>query len=120
MGTVALIGAAAALAGCAQQADTGGAAAEEYPTKQVQYITPFDPGGESDVTARLQQQALEDALGQPVVVSTRPGGGGAVGWSELATGTAADGYTVMGANLPHILLQPLARGDAGYETKDIK
>lgn len=114
-----LLGAATALAGCAQQSDTGGAAAEQFPTKQVQYVIPFDPGGESDVTARLQQPALEQALGESVVVSNRPGGGGAVGWSELANGTQPDGYTVMGANLPHVLLQPLAREDAGYETEDI-
>lgn len=111
---------AAAVAGCAQQSDTGGSAAENYPDKQVDYVIPFDPGGESDVTARLQQQALEDAMGESVVVSNQPGGGGAVGWSELTSGTQADGHTVMGANLPHVVLQPMAREDAGYETDDIK
>ena len=111
---------AMAATGCAEQSDTGGSAAEDFPAKEVRYVIPFDPGGESDITARLQQQALEKALGQPVVVSNRPGGGGSVGWSELANGTPADGYTVMGANLPHTLLQPLARDDAGYKTEDLK
>jgi tripartite-type tricarboxylate transporter receptor subunit TctC len=119
-GAALLVAASAAVAGCAQQSDAGGNAAENYPNKQVEYVIPFDPGGESDVTARLQQQALEDALGESVVVSNRPGGGGAVGWSELASGTSADGHTIMGANLPHVLLQPMARDDAGYETEDIK
>jgi len=119
LGAAFIASAAAAVAGCAQQSDTGAAAAEDYPSKKVQYVIPFDPGGESDVTARLQQQALEDALGVSVVVSNREGGGGAVGWSELANDTKSDGYTVMGANLPHTLLQPLARDDAGYETEDI-
>jgi tripartite-type tricarboxylate transporter receptor subunit TctC len=119
-GGAALSAAALALTGCATQTDTGSAGAQEYPTKQVQYVIPFDPGGESDVTARLQQQALEKALGESVVVSNRPGGGGAVGWSALANSTAPDGYTVMGANLPHILLQPMARDDAGYQTEEIR
>ena len=120
-GVAALAGLSMIAAGCAEQSGGGDqAAAEEYPTKQIQYVIPFDPGGESDITARLQQQPLEDVLGQSVVVSNRPGGGGAVGWSELVTSTKADGYTVMGANLPHIVLQPLARDDAGFETEDIK
>jgi tripartite-type tricarboxylate transporter receptor subunit TctC len=115
-----LSGGAAVLAGCATQSDTGGAAAEQYPSEQIQYVIPFDPGGESDVTARIQQQPLERALGEDVVVTNRPAGGGAVAWSELATDTTADGHTITGANLPHILLQPLAREDAGFETSDIK
>lgn len=115
-----LAGVSATSAGCAQQSSTGAAAEEDYPTKQVQYVIPFDPGGESDVTARLQQQALEKAFGQPVVVSNQPGGGGAVAWSELANDTTGDGYTIMGANLPHTVLQPMARGDAGYATEDLK
>ena len=39
----------------------------------------FDPGGESDITARLQQPYLEEALGQKVVITYKVGGGGAVG-----------------------------------------
>lgn len=108
-----------AVAGCGQGPAGEGGAAARYPTESVKYVIPFDPGGESDVTARLQQKPLEDALGESVVVSNRPGGGGAVGWGELANSTEPDGYTVMGANLPHIALQPLARDDAGYETEDI-
>lgn len=107
------------VAGCGQGPAGEEGAAARYPTESVEYVIPFDPGGESDVTARLQQQPLEDALGQSVVVSNRPGGGGAVGWGELATSTEPDGYSLMGANLPHIALQPLARDDAGYETEDI-
>ena len=120
IGVAALVGLSMVTAGCAEQSGGGDAAAEKYPEKQVQYVIPFDPGGESDITARLQQGPLEDEFGESVVVSNRPGGGGAVGWSELVTSTKSDGYTVMGANLPHIVLQPLARDDAGYATEDIR
>nr|WP_236700586.1 tripartite tricarboxylate transporter substrate-binding protein [Allosalinactinospora lopnorensis] len=109
-----------ALPGCARQAVPGGGRGADYPAHSIQYILPFDPGGESDITARLQQQPLEKVLGTSVVVSNRPGGGGAVGWSELANQARPDGYTIMGANIPHVILQPLARGEAGYETEDIK
>ncbi|WP_418606483.1 tripartite tricarboxylate transporter substrate-binding protein [Georgenia sp. SUBG003] len=69
--------------------------------------------------SRLQQEPLQDALGTEVTVSYKPGGGGALAWSEL-TRTEADGYTIMGHNLPHIILQPMMREDAGYETGQLK
>lgn len=97
----------------------GSASGEDYPSQPIEYVIPFDPGGESDITARLQQAALEEALGVQVTVSNQPGGGGALAWSEL-TRTEPNGYTIMGYNLPHVILQPLVREDAGYETDQIK
>ena len=88
----------------------------EYPEKPINYIIPFNPGGESDVTARLQESHLEDILGVAVNVSHKPGGGGAVGWSEFQRTAKPDGYTVMGVNIPHIIAQPMLRKDAGYTT----
>ncbi|MFC7404587.1 tripartite tricarboxylate transporter substrate binding protein [Georgenia alba] len=92
---------------------------ESYPDGRVDYVLPFDAGGESDITARLQQQPLQEVLGAEVSISYQPGGGGALGWSEL-TRTNPDGYTIMGHNLPHIILQPMLRDDAGYQTEDLK
>ena len=97
----------------------GGDAAADYPTQRIDYVLPFDPGGESDITARLQQKPLEEELGQSVTISYQPGAGGALGWSEL-TRSRPDGYTVMGCNIPHIILQPMQRDDAGYETDQLK
>lgn len=99
--------------------DEGSGSGDDYPSRPVKYVIPFDPGGESDITARLQQGSLEEVLGVSVTVSNKPGGGGALAWSEL-TRTKPDGYTIMGHNLPHIILQPLTRDDAGYETEQIK
>lgn len=93
--------------------------AENYPDGPIDYVLAFDAGGESDITARLQQEPLQEALGTEVSVSYQPGGGGALAWSEL-TRTAGDGYTIMGHNLPHIILQPMMREDAGYETEELR
>lgn len=87
-----------------------------YPEKPITYIIPFNPGGESDVTARLQESHLEKFLGQPVNVTHKPGGGGAVAWSEFQRTAKPDGYTIIGVNIPHIIGQPMLRKDAGYET----
>ncbi|MGD1878717.1 MAG: Bug family tripartite tricarboxylate transporter substrate binding protein [Kiloniellaceae bacterium] len=93
------------------------AAQSAYPDKPVSYIIPFGPGGESDITARHQQAFFQKMFGQELVVEYKPGGGGAVGWSQL-NDHKGDGYTWMGVNLPHIVIQPLQK-DVGFKTDDI-
>ena len=88
----------------------------EYPEKPITYIIPFNPGGESDVTARLQESHLEKFLGVAVNVTHKPGGGGAVAWSDFQRTAKPDGYTIIGVNIPHIIAQPMLRKDAGYQT----
>lgn len=83
----------------------------------VNYIIPFAPGGESDITARLQQPFFRAKFGQDLVVSYLTGGGGAVGWAGL-NGMEDSGHTIMGVNLPHIIIQP-AQKDVGYKTEDL-
>lgn len=102
---------------CAALADPGQAVAE-YPEQPITYVISFDPGGESDVTARFQEPHLEELLGVDVVVTHRPGGGGAVAWSDFQRSAEPDGYTVIGINLPHIVAQPILRDDAGYDTQE--
>ena len=86
----------------------------EYPDKPITYIIPFNPGGESDITARLQEPVLEKMLGVAVNVTHKPGGGGAVGWSEFQRTAKPDGYSIIGVNIPHIIAQPILRKDAGF------
>jgi tripartite-type tricarboxylate transporter receptor subunit TctC len=93
-------------------------ASAEFPEQPITYVISFDPGGESDVTARFQEPHLEEKLGVDVVVTHRPGGGGAVAWSEFQRNAQPDGYTIIGINIPHIVAQPIQRADAGYDTFD--
>jgi tripartite-type tricarboxylate transporter receptor subunit TctC len=97
----------------------GAAAAAGFPTKRITYNICFNPGGESDITARFQEAPLKKILGQDIAINYKIGGGGALCWSELVQ-TKPDGYTIAGHNLPHIALQPLEMGNAGYKTLDLK
>ena len=90
----------------------------EFPEKAITYQIPFGPGGQSDLEARRQQPLLEKALGEKVIVQYKPGGGGSIGWATLIK-KKPNGYFISGINIPHIVLQPLARGNAGYKTEQL-
>ena len=83
----------------------------------VNYIIPFGPGGESDISARMQQSFYKEKFGDDLIISYKPGGGGAAGWASL-NGINGDGKTIMGINLPHIVIKP-AQKDVGFTTEDI-
>ncbi len=109
----------ATVAGPALAAEgNAGGDAEGYPDHNVQYIIPFGPGGESDISARLQQPFFQELTGQQLIIQYMAGGGGAVGWSQLNE-MESDGYTIMGTNLPHIILKPMGK-DPGFKTEDLK
>jgi tripartite-type tricarboxylate transporter receptor subunit TctC len=88
-----------------------------YPTRQITYAICFEPGGQSDREARRQQPHLTRILDQKVLIDYKVGGGGALGWRELARGKP-DGYSIAGFNIPHIILQPLQQ-EVGFKTEEI-
>lgn len=92
-------------------------ASAQYPERAVNYIIPFVPGGESDITARLQGKVLSRIAGKDFIVQNKAGAGGALAWGQL-NNMPGDGYTVVGSNLPHLILQPL-EGQVPYKTDDI-
>jgi tripartite-type tricarboxylate transporter receptor subunit TctC len=69
--------------------------------------------------AVYQKPYLEELLGVNVVIQHQPGAGGAVAWSNLVK-ARPDGYTMTGNNIPHIIIQPLVRENAGYATEQLK
>ena len=112
-----IISAASVAAAIAIALAAPAALAQDFPAKPISYIIPFGPGGESDITARHQQSFFKDKFGEDLVISYKPGGGGAVGWSQL-NGMRGDGYTIMGINLPHIIIKPQQK-NVGFETDEI-
>jgi tripartite-type tricarboxylate transporter receptor subunit TctC len=106
-----------AVAGAVGLVMTLGSAQAAYPDKAVQYIIPFPAGGESDYVARLQSEIFKNKYKQSMIVVNRPGAGGGLVWAQLNS-LPADGYTIAGVNLPHIVLQPL-EGSVTYKTDDI-
>lgn len=84
------------------------ASAQEFPTKPIELIIPFGPGGSHDLTARAVASVAQQYLGQPLLVVLKPGGGGAVG-SQHVIRAKPDGYTLLfggtGPNTTFALVQ---------------
>lgn len=70
------------------------AAAQKYPEKTVRIVTPFGPGGGTDIFARLLAQRFSETTGQPFIVENRPGAGSTLG-TEYVARAPADGYTLL-------------------------
>jgi tripartite-type tricarboxylate transporter receptor subunit TctC len=85
----------------------------DYPTRPIKIICPFGAGGVSDSAARIMAQAMEKALGQPVVVENKPGAEGAIA-AMTVKNSPADGHTLLFAS-SSILATPLVSKAAQYD-----
>ena len=70
------------------------AGAQTFPTKPIELVNAFAPGGANDLNARALQVAAERVIGQPLVQTFKQGGGGIVGAAEVASATP-DGYKLL-------------------------
>ena len=73
-----------------------------YPTRAVRLITPFSPGGATDVLSRIISEKMAAQWGQPVVVDNKPGASGMLG-TALAARAAPDGYTLVNVISTHAI-----------------
>jgi tripartite-type tricarboxylate transporter receptor subunit TctC len=69
-------------------------AADAYPSRPIQLVVPFPPGGSFDGVFRALAEAAARDLGQPILLMHKPGAGGVTGTAQLATMSEADGYTI--------------------------
>src|SRR5881409_2863870 len=79
---------------------------QAYPARAVRIVVPFATGGPADIYARFIGAKLQEALGQPLVVEDRPGGGSIVG-TDVVAKSAPDGYTLLMMSNTHTVNETL-------------
>jgi len=83
--------------------------AQDFPTKAVNVIVTFAPGGTLDTATRILATKAEKFLGQPVLVSNVGGGGGSVALAQVAT-KKPDGYEITSCTSTGLIRIPQLRG----------
>jgi tripartite-type tricarboxylate transporter receptor subunit TctC len=89
------------------------AQAQAWPTRPVRIVNTFAAGGAADLLARTVADGLTTAFGQPFIVETRAGAGGAIGVQSVMA-TPPDGYTFVITNVSILVLAPISNPRLGY------
>jgi len=93
--------------------------AQDYPSRPIRLILPYNPGGIVDYVGRTIGQGLSQASGQSVVPENKPGAGGILGTHTVAT-SDPDGYTLLLMD-PAIVVNSVLQTDINYDLfKDLK
>lgn len=87
---------------------------QDYPTKPIRFICPYNPGGAGDIFTRTIAQKLSEAFGQPVVVDNRAGANGGIG-TDMVAKAAPDGYTLLMGNSGPMTVNPVLYRKVPYD-----
>jgi tripartite-type tricarboxylate transporter receptor subunit TctC len=91
-----------------------GAAAQDYPAKPVRMVVPYAAGGLPDTMTRIIAQRLSESFGQQFVIENRAGAGG-IAACELVAKSAADGYTLLIADVAQTAINPALYSRLPYD-----
>ena len=95
----------------------GQAMAADFPSRQIELIVPFQPGGGTDGVARAFAEAARTHIPRSIVVLNKPGASGAIGWTEMIN-AKPDGYKLAVVTVELVTLKPM--GLAKFNQDDIQ
>jgi tripartite-type tricarboxylate transporter receptor subunit TctC len=94
-------------------------AEDKYPSRPIELVVPFGPGGSADLAARCYSDDLAKILNVSINVVNRPGGTGVQGTTYIINGKK-DGYTLLGATDTPLLIMPVINKEVTYDPlKDV-
>ena len=92
-------------------------AQEKYPSKPIQVIIPYGPGGTHDIAARIVDSQVQEILRVPIVHINKPGGNGVLG-AAYTKEQKPDGYTVLYGGLTVVVELPIVTPNCPYKKED--
>ncbi|MFH1490422.1 MAG: tripartite tricarboxylate transporter substrate-binding protein, partial [Pseudomonadota bacterium] len=98
---------------------SGVQAEDKYPSRPIEMVVPFGPGGSADIAARCYSDDLAKILNVSINVVNRPGGTGIQGTTYVVKGKK-DGYTLLGSTDTPLLVMPVLNKEVSYDPlKDV-
>jgi putative tricarboxylic transport membrane protein len=88
--------------------------ATDFPSQDIEYVVPYNPGGSTDPVGREFSRLLGDELGTGATVTNRPGGDETIGVASVVE-AAPDGYTLGLTSASGIIVQPLVNDQLSYK-----
>jgi len=88
--------------------------AQAFPDRPIKLVVPSPAGGPPDIMARLLTDKMAAALGQPIIVENRAGGGGGTVSARSVMAAEPDGYTLLMGSTSTLLIAPLIYRNTGY------
>jgi tripartite-type tricarboxylate transporter receptor subunit TctC len=95
------------------------ASAANYPSRAINMVIPFGPGGATDISARTLSRPLSEAVGKPLVMVNKAGAGGAIG-SVAVKNAKSDGYTMLFARVGSHTVSPAMKATLPYSLDDFR
>lgn len=92
--------------------------AQAWPSRPITLVVGYPPGGQTDFAARIVQNGISQALGQPIVVENRGGAGGNIGL-EAVLRARPDGYTFLASNSSPMVINPHTFPPSGINPLDL-
>lgn len=92
------------------------ASAQSYPSRNIEWVVPYPPGGGTDIVARALGQAMGAVLGQTMLIVNKPGAATNIG-AEYVARAKADGYVLMSADTATLAANPFIYSKLSYSAE---
>jgi tripartite-type tricarboxylate transporter receptor subunit TctC len=90
------------------------ASAEDFPSRNVTIVSPYQAGGTSDIIARLLAQKLTQRWGKSVIIENKPGANGGIGVTTV-TQAPPDGHTLLAVASSALTINPIFYSKLPYD-----
>lgn len=90
--------------------------AQSYPSRPIEWVVPYPPGGGTDLVARTLAQVMSELLGQPMPITNKPGAATMIG-AEYVARAKPDGYVLLSADTATLAANPFLYAKISYNAE---